>query len=209
MILLMSENALITLETWLARHADTQMFERGARLFAAGDTPARLYWVERGELQLVRHGAQGERIVVQRCTRGALAEASLFSPAYHCEGVAAVGTRAWVMPLAAFLDGLADAGIGRAFIRWQASVIRSLRGQCERLSLPRAEDRVLHYLHEHGRYASETGSLKHWAGALGMTHEHLYRTLAKLERAGRIRRDAHAVSPVGMRRPGRVKCQAC
>lgn len=205
----MPRNALPRLETWLARHAESRTFERGARLFAAGDAPVRLYWVVHGELHLVRHGARGERVIVQRCTRGALAEASLFSHAYHCEGVAAVETRVWVMPLAAFLDGLADAEVGRAFIQWQASIIRSLRGQCERLSLPRAEDRVLHYLHEQGRYDLDAGSLKSWAGALGITHEHLYRTLAKLEQAGRIRRDPRTVRPAALPTPGRVKCRGC
>lgn len=209
MISLMSKNALTRLESWLARHAEARVFDQGTRLFAAGDAPVNLFWVKDGELHLVRHGARGERVIVQRCTRGALAEASLFSNAYHCEGVAALETRIWVMPLAAFLDGLADAEIGRAFIQWQASIIRSLRGQCERLSLPRAEDRVLHYLHEQGRYDVEAGSLKSWAGALGITHEHLYRTLAKLEQAGRIRRDARAVMSAELPGPVRVKCQAC
>ncbi|MEW6120674.1 MAG: hypothetical protein AB1593_11365 [Pseudomonadota bacterium] len=146
---------------------------------------------------------------MQRCTHGALAEASLFSPAYHCSGVAAVDTRAWVMPLGVFLEGLADAEVGRAFVEWQASVIRSLRAQCERLSLPRAGDRVLHYLNEHGRYDIEDGSLKSWAGVPGITHEHLYRTLAKLERAGRIRRDLRTVRPAALPRRGRVKCSSC
>ncbi|MHB0982642.1 MAG: hypothetical protein ACYC02_04580 [Thiobacillus sp.] len=38
------------------------------------------------------------------------------------------------------------------------------------------------------------GPLKTWAGALGMTHEHLYRTLSTLHREGRIRRSAHAIT---------------
>lgn len=65
--------------------------------------------------------------------------------------------------------------------------------QCERLSLPRAADRVLHCLREFGYYEVDGATLKDWAAAFGITREHLYRTLSQLQKSGRIRRDAHAI----------------
>ncbi len=187
-------DALTDIETWLVRHAEPRAIAKDARVFASGEKPASLFWVTAGELQLVRHTPQGERVILQRCSRGALAEASLFSDRYHCDGEAAVESLAWVLPLADFHAALAEADFSRAYTMWLSHTIRGLRGQCERLSLPRAEDRVLHYLREHGRFEREDCPLKTWAGALGMTHEHLYRTLSALHREGRIRRTARAIT---------------
>ncbi|MHB1402659.1 MAG: Crp/Fnr family transcriptional regulator [Thiobacillus sp.] len=192
--LMLRLDALTDIETWLAHHAASRAIAKDARVFASGEKPASLFWVTAGELQLVRHTPQGERVILQRCSRGALAEASLFSDRYHCDGEAAVESLAWVLPLADFHAALTEADFSRAYTMWLSHTIRGLRGQCERLSLPRAEDRVLHYLREHGRFEREGCPLKTWAGALGMTHEHLYRTLSTLHREGRIRRTARAIT---------------
>lgn len=188
-------NALADIETWLARHASLRTFAKGERIFACGDRPASLIWVLSGELQLVRHTSQGERVVLQRCTRGVLAEASLYSDRYHCDGEAAMESRAWEQPLTDFHAAMADKGFGRAYTMWLSQTIRALRSQCERLSLPRSEDRVLHYLREYGRFDLDGCTLKTWAAALGITHEHLYRTLARLQKQGRIRRSGHEIAP--------------
>jgi len=192
--LMLRQDALTDIETWLARHAESRTIAKGTRVFASGKKPASLFWLTAGELQLVRHTPQGERVILQRCWRGALAEASLFSDRYHCDGEAAAGSLAWVLPLADFHAALSEADFSRAYTMWLSHTIRDLRGQCERLSLPRAEDRVLHYLREHGRFARQGCSLKTWAGALGMTHEHLYRTLSSLHGQGRIRRSEREIT---------------
>ena len=197
MILIMQPDPLFLLETWLAEAATLRSVQRGDILFRVGEKPTRVYWVRQGELHLIRYGAQGERAILQRCTRGPLAEAAMFSARYHCEGVAIVDSELWSMPLADFLDALTEPALGRAYMAWLSLSVRALRGQCERLSLPRAEDRVLHALRESGAYDLTTGTLKTWAAALGITHEHLYRTLARLERSGLIRRDAAGVYLAG------------
>ncbi|NDP47593.1 MAG: Crp/Fnr family transcriptional regulator [Sulfuriferula multivorans] len=188
------QDALTCIETWLAHHAEPCAIAKGVRIFASGERPDNLYWVASGELQLVRHTLQGERVILQRCTRGALAEASLFSKRYHCDGEAVADSTVWVVPLADFYAALTQAAFSRAYTLWLSQAIRDLRGQCERLSLPRAEDRVLHYLREHGRFSLDCGPLKTWAGTLGITHEHLYRTLSLLKKKGRIRRTAQEIS---------------
>ena len=187
-------NALADVETWLARHTESRAIAKGMRLFVAGEKPASLYWVASGELQLVRYTPQGERVILQRCNRGVLAEASLFSDRYHCDGEAAVDGLVWVMPLAHFQAALAEEDFSRPYTMWLSQTIRGLRSQCERLSLPRAEDRVLHFLREHGRFDLDVSPLKIWAAALGMTHEHLYRILSQLQKQGRIRRTRQEIT---------------
>lgn len=195
MISLMSRtNALADVETWLAHYAESCVIAKGTRLFVTGKKPASLYWVASGELQLVRYTPQGERVILQRCTRGVLAEASLFSDRYHCDGEAAADTLVWMLPLADFHAALAQADFSRAYTMWLSQTIRNLRSQCERLSLPGAGERVLHYLREYGRFDLDGGPLKAWAGALGITHEHLYRTLSQLEKTGRIRRTSREIT---------------
>ncbi|MGA7986571.1 MAG: cyclic nucleotide-binding domain-containing protein, partial [Burkholderiales bacterium] len=62
--------------------------EAGTVLFRLGERPALLYYVLEGEIALLRHSARGQAIVLQRARHGFLAEASLESRRYHCDGVA-------------------------------------------------------------------------------------------------------------------------
>lgn len=140
---MLRQDALTDIETWLARHAKSRMIAKGTRVFASGEKPASLFWVTAGELQLVRHTPRGERVILQRCWRGALAEASLFSDRYHCDGEAAADSLAWVLPLADFHAALSEADLSRAYTRWLSHTIRDLRGQCERLSLPQGSRAAL------------------------------------------------------------------
>ncbi len=64
--------------------------------------------------------------------------------------------------------------------------VKRLRLQCERLSLHRVADRLMHFLEtegQQGRYALGSG-LKSLAGELGVTHEALYRCVSDLVRKG-------------------------
>lgn len=52
-----------------------------------------IHLVEAGEVHLRRHQPDGAALVVQRtCRDDVLAEASLFSTAYHCDAIAVVPT---------------------------------------------------------------------------------------------------------------------
>jgi DNA-binding MarR family transcriptional regulator len=72
-----------------------------------------------------------------------------------------------------------------------SSEVRRLRLQNERLSLPKVQSRILHLIETEGHDGSYTlgCSLKQLAKQLAVTHEALYRTLAQLEKAGKIARD--------------------
>lgn len=163
-------------------------FAAGEFLFRLGERPRALYWVLSGELRLLRRSADGGEVILQRCQGGPFAEASLFSPAYHCDGVAARPGEALRIPKAHFDALLDEPEFARRYVRWLSQTLRGMRSRCERLSLPRAGERVLHALAEAGElhFGATHGSLKDWAGELGVSHETLYRALADLEKRGRI-----------------------
>ena len=120
---------------------------------------------------------------------GFLAEASLDSPRYHCDGVATVDSRLLAFPVSRFRQVLGEDAKFRSF--WMgrlAREVRVLRSQCERLALRSAAERIEHYIESEGQDGrlELAGTRKAWAAELGLSHEALYRALSGLERAGRI-----------------------
>lgn len=181
--------------TVLSTLGKRQLVQGGTMLFHRGEKPDRMFWVLEGELRLVRTSAGGESVVLQRCRSGLLAEGSLFSGHYHCDGMAAVDTTLLSIARTRFLAAFSDPEFSRAYAQWLSGTVRELRSNCERLSLRRAPSRIEHYLEEHGSfdYGRGQGNLKDWAIQLGLTHESLYRTLAVMEAAGRIVRETDSV----------------
>jgi CRP-like cAMP-binding protein len=167
----------------------------GRTLFRRGDRPGKLFWVLEGELRLLRTTAGGDDLVLQRCRQGPLAEASLFSERYHCDGIAAVDTALIAIPRSRFLAAFEDPPFARAYAQWLSGSVRELRSSCERLTLRRAPSRIEHYLEEYGRFecGPGRGNLKDWAAQLGLTHESLYRTLAAMEADDRIVRESGCI----------------
>lgn len=169
--------------------ASRRTVARGERLFASGRPPALLYLVLQGELRLVRTSRQGAETVLQRVREGPFAEASLDARAYHCDGVAGVASTLLAFPVAAVRTALEEApAFRRAWMAGLAAEVRRLRAQCERLSLKGAGERILHYLATEGRDGEVClpSTRKAWAAELGLTHEALYRALARLVLAGRL-----------------------
>ncbi len=169
---------------------------RGAPLFAAGGRPAQLFWVAWGEVVLERPGRDGQGLVLQRCRQGFVAEASLQAARYHCDARALTASQVLAVPLAPLRVALAgDAAFANRWVQMLNGELRRLRLQCERLALPRVQDRLLHLIDTEGvqgRWVL-TGDLKSLAATLGVTHEALYRTMAALEKAGRLRREVDAL----------------
>jgi CRP-like cAMP-binding protein len=175
-------------------------YPRGERLFTAGEGPAWMFYVLGGEVVLQRPGLNGEVVVLQRTRHGFVGEASLQSAAYHCDGLVTAHARMVRWPVAALREALAtDPAFAGRWIAMLNRELRRLRLQCERLALPRVQDRVLHLLETEGvdgRLAVPAG-LKSLAGELGVTHEALYRAVAALEKTGRLVRDGGALRRVG------------
>jgi CRP-like cAMP-binding protein len=174
----------------------TRRHARGECLFAAGARPSHMFFVADGEVVLERPSLEGATSVLQRSRRGFVGEASLQSTRYHCDARVLADALVTRVPVAALRQALA--GDPAFAMRWVAMLnaeLRRLRLQCERLSLNRVQDRVLHLLDtesELGRYPVPAG-LKSLAGELGVTHEALYRALAALEHSGRLAREVGAL----------------
>ncbi len=86
-----------------------------------------------------------------------------------------------------------DPKIAKSFAAMLAHHVMTLRTRLERRNIHSARDRVRHYLTVNvgpdGRTIALPGTLKELAADLGLTHEALYRTLARME--SRWRNRAH------------------
>lgn len=169
------------------------------RLFLRGDTPEAMYCVLSGEVHLSRSSEQGAEIVLQRCRGGFLAEASLDQRTYHCDAIAKQACEVIAIPRPAFRAALDDERFRFAWIEHLARELRRVRTQAERLSLRTARERIEHYLLTEGDNGAVTlgQSRKAWARELGLSHEALYRELARLQDAGRLGIDGDRLSLSG------------
>lgn len=170
---------------------DTRKIAARQRLASQGDEPRYVFYVIAGEVRLIRAGRKGERFILQRVRRGWVAEASLFARRYHCDLQTAAATTLVRIPVATLRKELETSSQFRQYwIECLSAEVRRLRGICERLGLRSAEERVLHAIESDGADGElRLGEpVKDWAAELGLTHEALYRALARLERSGVLKR---------------------
>lgn len=174
--------------------AKDRELKAGEVLFRLGDKTIGLCEVMAGRVRLARFDRSGHEVVLHVAGAGeTLAEASLFSPQYHCDAIASTKATVRVYPkrevLAAFERNPKAA---RAFSAALAHQVMDLRTRIEQRNIRSARERVRHFLTLNAkarRIFELRGTLKDLAAELGLTHEALYRTLAALERSGEIRRD--------------------
>lgn len=179
----------------LAAQGRARRLARREFAFRQGEPARAVFFVVEGEVQLCRGGRGGERIILHRARPGEwFAEAAMWSGQYHCDAVAARPARVLEIPAAAFRDALRRDGVFAE--RWISLLSRQLQGaraRAERATLSGAEERIRHYLAMHGSGPRGTvevhGSLKDLAAELGLAHETLYRTLARMQKSGSIERE--------------------
>ncbi len=166
-------------------------FAANTALFLTGEQPRWMFFVLTGEVVLERHGTDGQQACLQRCQGGFVGEASLTSSRYHCDARTTLSTRVTKVPIQALRQALKnDVAFAERWIAMLSREVRQLRLQNERLSLPKVQDRLLHLIETEGtdgRYAL-TCSIKDLAKQLAVTHEALYRAIARLVELGRIER---------------------
>jgi len=178
----------------IAASATERSLKAGQNLFRAGARPAGLYEVVKGRIRLVRLDRSGREAVLQLAAPGdVLAEASLFSSAYHCDAIASSEATVRLYPKSALLAELErDPKLLLAFSAMLARQVMTLRTRLERRNIHSARDRVRHYLtvnaDANGRSVTLRGTLKDLAAELGLAHEALYRTLAGMAADGEIER---------------------
>jgi CRP/FNR family transcriptional regulator, dissimilatory nitrate respiration regulator len=183
---------------WLSPRVRVTGTERsldaGETLFRSGQRTTGLYEILNGRVKLVRVDRSGRETVLYNAGAGStLAEASLFSPTYHCDAIATAAATVRLYPKDAILQELRRSpDAAEAFIAGLARQVMSLRTQLERRNIRSARDRVRHFLALNvgadGRTIILPGSLKELAVELGLTHEALYRTLARMADNGEIER---------------------
>lgn len=103
-----------------------------------------------------------------------------------------------VYPKAALLNALrTDPASAMSFLELMAHQVIELRQRIEVMKIRSAKERVMLYPDlnsgSDGRTVRLQGPLQDIAGELGLTREALYRTLARLERAGVIERDGGTI----------------
>jgi CRP-like cAMP-binding protein len=197
-------------QDWLApairAAASERTLKAGEALFRQGDKTVAFYEIVAGRVRLARVDRAGREAVLHVAGPGdTIAEASLFSPQYHCDAIA--GTDAVVRVyrktdvLAAFAR---DPKLAQAFTATLARQVMNLRTRIAQRNIRSARDRLRHYLSVNadadGRSVTLSGTLKDLAAELGLTHEALYRTLAALERAGEIKRSRGKINLLARRK---------
>jgi CRP-like cAMP-binding protein len=166
----------------------------GEALFRLGDKTAGFCEVLAGRVRLTRVDRAGHEVILYVAGPGeTLAEASLFSPAYHCDAIASSDALVRIYPKSAVLAAFEkDRKAAQAFTAMLARQVMNLRTRIEQRNIRSARERVRHFLALNagadGRTIELDGTLKDLAAELGLTHEALYRTLAELERSGEIKR---------------------
>jgi CRP/FNR family transcriptional regulator, dissimilatory nitrate respiration regulator len=188
----------MAVEDWLppavrnARVART--LRAGETLFRQGGRTAGIYEVASGRVRLARVDRAGREAVLYVANAGeTLGEASLFARSYQCDAIATTDAAVRLYPKALLLAELArDPNFAQAFAAMLAQQVMALRTRLERCNIHSARDRVRHFLAVNigadGRSVALTGTLKELAADLGLTHEALYRTLARMAADGEIER---------------------
>jgi CRP-like cAMP-binding protein len=174
------------------RPADRQL-RAGETLFLTGERITHLFAIMSGRVDLLRHMPDGSVIRLQTAGAGEfLAEASLFSQSYHCDGEGAEPSTLQVFSKPAVLKALkADPDIALALLGHFAGRLQALRGQAALLAVRSAHERVLAWLQMQPDSSGGVRINRSWkqiAAELGLTHEAVYRALARLEREGAIKR---------------------
>lgn len=178
---------------WLGVPASLRTLAAGELLFRQGERTFGVFRLARGCVRLQRFTPAGAVVPMHTVREGEpFAEAALFADHYHCQAEALRASEVLVYERGALLDSLRMQPDAMADLaRDLAQRVQQLRQAIE-LRQPRsAAERVLQYLRLHADGAGTwrtRGSLKEWAEEIGLTHEALYRTLARLERDGRLRR---------------------
>lgn len=167
-------------------------------LFRQGDASFGVFRLVSGRLRLVRTTPDGAEVALHTARPGELfAEASLFSPRYHCDAVALCDCEVLAYPKQALARQLRhDPQALWDFTGELARRVQGLRTRLELRQIRSAPERVRQALRlrcdANGVWEAD-GTLKQFAEEIGLTHEALYRALAALEKSGVIAREGRTI----------------
>ncbi|MEO5699330.1 MAG: Crp/Fnr family transcriptional regulator [Casimicrobiaceae bacterium] len=194
----MTEVATI-FEALAAKAATKRELSPGEALFRVGDRVKAVYVIATGRLRLIRTSTRGGEVTLHRAKAGeSFAEASLFSERYHCNAVAEVASEVLAYPKTRIINGFVDHPERlMVLLRHLGAQVQALRARAEILSLHAATDRLMAYFSLHmpqdGDVLAIDSTWKQIATEIGLSHEALYRALARLDDSGVIERDGSKV----------------
>ena len=158
-----------------------QKLRQGTYLFHRSDRVAFLFVVEEGMIELMRLQDDGTPIVLQRAApHSILAEASVYSEAYHCDAVAAAPSVVAALPIYDFRNRLVnDRPFSELWSSRLAQEVQIARYRSEILSRKTVAERLDAWLSLHGDSLPPKGDWKSVAIQIGVSPEALYRELSK------------------------------
>ena len=187
---------LLLLPPEAAGAAKRRELPQGALLFRKGEKPKNIHYLLSGDIHIVRGTRNGDVVLVHRVHGGFFAEASLEGPRYLADALAVADSVVLAIPLSAYGEALDDNhAFRRAHFVAQAREIRRLRSQIERLALPTARERLVHYIEVEGSDGAIElqRPLKALAAELNLSHEALYRTLSRMAKTGALERNGRTL----------------
>jgi len=169
------------IEHLIAKARKQRALGQGGYLFHQGDSVRSVFVIEEGLIELTRHQRDGASIILQRATsRTVLAEASIYSDTYHCDGIVAAPSRVYEWPKAVFVRHLQeDDAFSGLWARHLAREVQSARYRSEILSRKTVAERLDGWLVWQGNVFPSKGRWKSVAAQIGVSPEALYRELAK------------------------------
>ncbi len=161
-----------------------RLLATGDALFRQGDPTRGLFVLVSGRLELRRVTEFGNPVMIHNVRAGeTFAEASLFSSSYHCDAIALEDSRLVEFKQQSILARFQEQpDFALAVARRFAVQIQGYRRKVEILAIRNAVERVHAGVCE-GLLQSD---IKSFAAEIGLTHEAVYRALAKLVRRGRL-----------------------
>ena len=155
-------------------------FREGQYLFHRDDRVKSMFLIATGTAQLLRHHRNGTAVVLQRAGPGSvLAEASLFTPKYHCDAIATSPVAACLISRTAMQQlFFTNQDFAKAWAIHLAGEVRSARLRSEILTLKTVAERLDAWLADSGGLP-EKGGWKAIAQEIGTSPEALYREIAR------------------------------
>jgi CRP-like cAMP-binding protein len=155
--------------------------EKGAFLFHQGDAVKSVFAVMEGTVELTRFQEGGASLVLQRADSGTfLAEASVYSPFYHCDAIVAETCMISELNRTAFLAILAEQHeIQELWAAHLARQVQSARYRSEILARRKVSERLEGWLTWKDAGLPAKGEWKSVAEEIGVSPEALYRELAR------------------------------
>lgn len=153
---------------------------KGRYLFRQGDLIQYMFQIVEGEVQLIRRHSDGQKLILQRGRQGSiLAEASLFTDAYHCDAIVAVSARLRCLAREDILGRFeCNPAFAKQWANHLAIEVRAARFRAEILFQRTVAKRLDMWLLQNGELPNK-GNWKQLASEIGTSPEALYREIAK------------------------------